>query len=108
MSNFYAAVAYPLQTYRDIGESYRIRSRFVHGVVVKDDDQLAPRLISITMDILRIALVACMVNKEFSDKNEILSTIDDSLLGVRPAQETLISLCKRAIEILPPIRTNCS
>jgi len=83
----------PVEVYKEIKQSYKIRSGFVHGSMDKDELRYSGKLVDKVMEYLRLSILMFMELKEKVEKESFLNTIDNSLLH-HEAQAKLQSLIK--------------
>jgi len=85
----------PIEIYRVLKQSYEVRSEFIHGAPIHEDElRNSGELANKVMEYLRLSILVFMeLKKEKIEKENFISIIDNSLLN-REAQEKLQSLIK--------------
>lgn len=88
----------PLEIYNTLSRAYDIRSTFIHGSQIKQEEQKsAAKLAEKTIEYARLSLLVFLQLKHLLDKEKIISKIDKSLLDDKSRaklEETIKENCK--------------
>jgi hypothetical protein len=88
-----------LETQRRLVKCYRIRSKYVHGSVAKNNQEEVKDLSQFSMEILRICILA-MLTKKQPTKSQFLKELDNVLIGNKDSESKLEAIVMNSLEVL--------